>query len=356
VFLFCFTSFGVVLMLGGPRARTLEVEIYDQTARFLRLDVAAALAVLQLVGVGLALLLYARAQQRGAIRQALRPRSEVARAPRTAGERTFVATVLAGMALLLGVPLGVLAWRSFATGGSPTLAYWRALGGTVRGGTLFVSPLSAVVNSLTAAAVATVVAVTVGGLAAWVIAGPARSDPSRSAATARASFDAVLMLPLATSAVTVGFGFLIALDRPPVNLRDSWWLVPLAQATVAVPFVIRTLVPVLRAIDGRLREAAAVLGAPPGRAWREVDLPVVFRALLISAGFAFAISLGEFGATVFLARPDRPTIPVAIYRFLGRPGALNVGQGMALATLLMGVTAAVVLLIDRLRVGQLGDF
>ena len=164
------------------------------------------------------------------------------------------------------------------------------------------------------------------------------------------------MLPLATSAVTVGFGFLIALDKPPLDLRDSWWLVPLAQATVAVPFVIRTLVPVLRSIDDELRDAAAVLGASPARVWREVDLPIVFRALLVSAGFAFAVSLGEFGATVFLARPDHPTVPVAIYRFLGRPGALNVGQAMALATLLMAVTAVVVLLIDRVRVGQLGEF
>jgi thiamine transport system permease protein len=264
------------------------------------------------------------------------------------------------MAVGLGAPLAVLVWRSFATGGTPTLRYWQALGASPRGGTLFVSPWSAVGNSLAAAAVATVVAVTVGGLAAWALARPRRASRGRGLGSVgnagRASFDAVLMLPLATSAVTVGFGFLIALDKPPVDLRDSWWLVPLAQATVAVPFVIRILVPVLRSIDGELREAAAVLGASPAQTWREVDLPIVFRALLVSAGFAFAISLGEFGATVFLARPDRPTVPVAIYRFLGRPGAVNLGQGMVLATLLMAVTATVVLLIDRVRVGQLGEF
>jgi thiamine transport system permease protein len=169
-------------------------------------------------------------------------------------------------------------------------------------------------------------------------------------------FDAALMLPLGTSAVTVGFGFLIALDHPPFDLRDSWWLVPLAQATVAVPFVIRTLVPVLRSIDGELKAAASVLGASPARAFREVDLPIVFRAVLVSAGVAFAVSLGEFGATVFLARTAHPTVPIAIYRFLGAPGPLNLGQAMALSTLLMFVTGAVVLLIDRVRVGSLGEF
>ena len=106
-------------------------------------------------------------------------------------------------------------------------------------------------------------------------------------------------------------------------------LVPLAQALVAVPFVVRTMLPVLRAVDERLREAAAVLGASPLRAWREVDLPIVRRALLVAAGFAFAVSLGEFGATVFIARPDSPTLPVAIVRFLGPPrrAQLRAGDG-----------------------------
>ena len=93
----------------------------------------------------------------------------------------------------------------------------------------------------------------------------------------------------------------------------------------------------------------AVLGASPLRAWREVDLPMVWRALLIAAGFAFAVSLGEFGATVFIARPDSPTLPVAVARLLGRPGELNYGQAMALSTILMVVCAAALLLLERLR-------
>ena len=347
VFLFCFTSFGIILLLGGSRSRTLEVEIYDQTARFLHLDVAAVLAVLQLVGVAAALIIYSRYQQRRSVQQTLRARSEVARAPATVAERGFVVATLGLMAALLGLPLAMLVWRSFSTGGFG-LNSWRALDSSRRGSTLFVSPLDAVRNSLGFALVATVIAVVVGGLAAWAVA----RRPGRGIGW----FDAALMLPLGTSAVTVGFGFLIALDRPPLDLRGSLWLVPIAQATVAVPFVIRTLVPVLRSIDGRLRDAAAVLGASPLQIWREVDLPIVFRAVLVSAGFAFAVSLGEFGATVFLARSDHPTVPVAIYRFLGQPGPLNLGQAFALSVVLMGVTAAVVLLVDRVRVGSLGEF
>ncbi len=166
------------------------------------------------------------------------------------------------------------------------------------GGAFLVPPIDAVANSLQYAAVATLIALLVGGLAAAAL--------TRRAGRFTRGFDALLMLPLGVSAVTVGFGFLIALDRPPLDLRASWILVPLAQALVGVPFVVRTMLPVLRAVDSRLREAAAVLGASPWRAWREVDLPLVRRALLVAAGFAFAVSLGEFGATVFIAAPRQP--------------------------------------------------
>ena len=130
----------------------------------------------------------------------------------------------------------------------------------------------------------------------------------------------------------------------------------MAQALVAIPFVVRIVVPTLRAIDERQREAAALLGAPPRRVWREIDLPIALRALAVAAGFAFAISLGEFGATVFLARPDRPTLPVAIFRFLGRPGELNAAEAYALAVVLMVVTAVSVFLVERIRVRRLGWF
>ena len=105
---------------------------------------------------------------------------------------------------------------------------------------------------------------------------------------------------------------------------------------VALPFVIRTLQPALASLPRRLRQAAASLGASPLRSWIAVDWPILRRATLSAAGFAFTISLGEFGATTLLSRPEYPTIPVAIYRFLSQPGGLNYGQAMAMATMLDG--------------------
>jgi thiamine transport system permease protein len=338
-FLFTFTSFGVVRILGGAGHATLEVEIYRQTADLLNLPVASVLALLQLTAVAALLFVEDRLdRRRGAVAVALRAATR--RHPRGGRERAWVGANLIFLGLLLGGPLLVLVERSFRTGGGHSLGAWRHLTDRSRTSGLFVPPLDAVVNSLRFAAIATVIAVVLGALAAAAL--------TRSGGRVARTVDAALLLPLGTSAVTVGFGFLIALDAP-VDLRASPWLVPLAQAVVALPFVVRTMTPVLRAIDDRLREAAAVLGASPVQVWREVDLPLVRRALLVAAGFAFAISLGEFGATTVIARADTPTVPVAIDRLLGRPGSLNVAQAFALSVVLMVLTAGAVLVVDRAR-------
>ncbi|CAM5253932.1 iron ABC transporter permease [Streptomyces canarius] len=345
VFLFTFTSFGVVQILGGPTFSTLEVEIYRQTSEVFDLSTAAVLTLVQFAAVGAVLAVHAWTVRRRETALRLVDPKATARRPRGAGQWTLLASVLAVVALLLVLPLAVLVRRSLD---APGLGYYRALT-HADGGTFLVAPAHAVWTSLEYAVAATAIAVMIGGLAAAAL---ARRDAGRLVR----GFDALLMLPLGVSAVTVGFGFLIALDKPPLDLRQSWILVPLAQALVGAPFVVRTMLPVLRAVDVRLREAAAVLGASPWRVWREVDLPLVRRALLVAAGFAFAVSLGEFGATVFIARPDNPTLPVAVARLLSRPGDLNYGQAMALSTILMVVCAAALLILERLRTDRTGEF
>jgi thiamine transport system permease protein len=164
------------------------------------------------------------------------------------------------------------------------------------------------------------------------------------------------MLPLGVSAVTVGFGFLITLNRPPLDLRGSGALVPIAQAMVALPLVVRLVAPVLQSIDDQQRQAAASLGAGPLRVLATVDLPLVWRPLLAATGLAFAVSLGEFGATAFLARPDAPTLPVVIYHLIGRPGAENFGLALAASVVLATATVTVMGLVERFRVGSMGAF
>ena len=336
VFLFCFTSFGTVLVLGQGRLRTLEVEIYQQAVNFLDLPVAAALSLIQLATVTAMLVVSARAQKRAS---ALTLVSEARLPdPRPGGQRRGVWAILSISLGLLSIPLVGLVGASLKGNG----VGWRSL---VTETPAAVEPLPAIVNSVGYAVVASMIAVVVGGLAASWLA-------NRQGA---GWFDLLLMLPLGTSAVTIGFGFLLALDRP-IDLRGTAALVPLAHALVAIPFVVRATLPLLRSIRRELREAAAVLGASPSRVWREIDLPIVARALAVGAGFAAVVSLGEFGATSFVVRPASMTVPALIFRYLGRPGSSSFATAMALAVVLAVMTAIIVLLIDRVRGAETGTF
>ncbi|MFF5099592.1 MULTISPECIES: iron ABC transporter permease [Actinosynnema] len=347
VFLFCATSFGVVLVLGGARHRTLETEIYLRTVELFDLPGAAALSLVQFAAVLAVLVLGALARRRREAGLALR--AEPPRRPQ-GGEWGVVAAAWLVVLVLL-VPVVALLARSVSTRDGWSLDGYRALAGTGERGTLSVSGVDAALNSLRAATDATLLALLVGVLSAVVLVGLRRSGSWLAEA-----LDTALMLPLGVSAVTVGFGYLITMDALPGDLRTSPALVPLAQALVVTPLVVRMVLPVLRAVDERLRQAAASLGASPWRVWREVDLPLAARSLVAAAGFGYVVALGEFGATSFLARPDAPTLPVVIARLMSRPGELNSQMAYAACALLMVVTAVTVLLVERLRAPGSGEF
>lgn len=346
VFLFCATAFGVVLILGGVRYSSVETEIYLLTADLLDLPAAAALSLVQMLAVVLLLVVVGRlrAVPDPTVRRSVAPAAR----PQWRDAPAVVVTVLTLAAVAL--PVLALVVGSFRRDDAWSLDHYRALSGSADG--LFqVSIADALGASLRIAVDATWMSLLLGLVVAFVV---TRRVRSRAGRRARAALDGFFMLPLGVSAVTLGFGFLIALDEPPLDLRSSPLLVPIAQALVALPIVVRTLVPVLAGIDDRQRQAAASLGAGPVRTLLTVDLEVVARPVLAAAGFAFAVSLGEFGATSFIVRPAEPTLPVVIYRLLGHPGPLNHGTALAASVVLAAVTAAVILVVERLRVPGTG--
>jgi len=345
VFLFCATAFGVVLVLGGTKFGTIETEIYLLTTQFLDLRAASVLSITQLVIV-VALLAVV-----GRVRGSTQRRAAVARKPRRTDAPAIAVAILVTAAL--AIPVLLLVERSLRTSTGYGFTNYALLSGTGSRNALVVPVWVALGNSLTTAVQATLIALIIGLAASLVL---SRSPRSPVARRALAAFDGALLLPLGVSAVTVGFGFLITLNQPPFDLRSSTVLVPIAQALVALPLVVRTILPVLRSIDPRLRESAAVLGAPPWRVVRDVDLAIVARPVLAASGFAFAVALGEFGATSFLSRPDRPTLPVVIFRLIGLPGGDNLGMAIAASVVLAAVTVAVIALVERLRVGTVGAF
>jgi thiamine transport system permease protein len=336
-FLFTFSSFGVMLILGGARFATLEVEIYRQATQMLRLDVAASLAVIQMAVT--LLTGWASARLEAGVPLEAQSIGQPRRRPSTPAERALVWGSLAFVILVLLTPMATLVMRSFDWEGGPPWRYYAALGQNVRGALFFVPPQVAIGNSLRFAFATMLLTMLLGVPLVYALARLRRGQ----------LLEAILLLPLGSSAVALGLGFLVAFDQPPLDLRTSVVLLPIAHTLVALPFFVRAALPAFRALDQRLREAARGLGAGPLQVMRHIDLPLLAPSLTAAAIFAFAVSLGEFGASLLIARPEYPTMPVAIYRFLGQPGALNYGQALAMSSLLMLVTASSAALIEWLR-------
>jgi thiamine transport system permease protein len=359
VFIFDFTSFGIILVLGGPRFATLEVEIYRQTFAFFNLPAAATLSLLQLVFTFVLTIVYTRLTATVAT-TSLRSATFTQRPLATWRQKLSAALVVALLFALLISPLVALAARSVvqldANRGQRedvqpglTLAYYTALFQNERGQAFFATPIESLGNSFGYAVMTVVLSLALGIPTAWTLSNLSSNSLNRI-------LEAGLLLPLGTSAVTLGLGFLLAFGRAPFNLRASPLLIPLAHTLIAFPFVVRTLLPTWRSIRPSWRAAAATLGASPTQvAWR-IDLPIVGRAAIVAAAFAFAISLGEFGATALLARPEFPTAVNAIYSFIGQPGALNYGRALAMSTLLMVAAGSSILLIEKVRIKGIAEF
>ncbi len=341
VFLFSSTSFGLVQTLGRPGYGTIESEIYVQTTAYLNLDVAAVLSVLQFLIVAVALIVSTTLSTRTerALDLTIRHRS----VPITRSAIPAIAMTVVSLLFLLAPMIGLIA-GSLNVRGDWSFHNYRALNQTGAGFAGGTSVIEALNHSIRIAIDASVIALIVGVLLAFALSRRVRTPWAR---TGQRFLDGAVLLPLGISAVTVGFGFLITWGGS--NRLPTAYIVPLAQAVVALPLVVRSLVPILRAIDPRMREAAATLGASPSRVLATIDLPIMARGLGVAFGFAFAMSLGEFGATSFLASPDYMTLPVLIGRLLGRPGVDNYGMALAASVILALLTSAIMFFADVLR-------
>ncbi|MEN9803977.1 MAG: hypothetical protein RIS41_824 [Actinomycetota bacterium] len=327
VFVMCATSYGVIRILGGTTWSTIDVEVHRRAVVLGDLSGAAVLAATQAVVVVTALALWTRRSNewsRIESRRELRPR------------RPILDVVVWSMALAFAVPVIALVATSLRSAGGWSFEGWRNLFGLVESRLPTIPLTDAVIHSLLYASLAAAIAVPSGVALARV-----------ALRSTRRWTTSLVDLPVGVSAVAVGLGIVVTYDVDPIDVRGSWWLVPVVHASVALPFVVRAAVPLLRSIPPRLGEAAATLGATPWQRWRLVELPLLRPALATAAAFSAAMSLGEFGATSFLTRRDTTTLPVVVESLLSRPGSLSVMTGSAAAVLLLVLTATLVVLVDR---------
>lgn len=336
VFAFCFTSYGVARLLGGPAHPTLEVDIVRRATGLGDIDGAALLSILQLLLIGVTITVSSWLQRRH--RLSLVGRSTVRRV--TWGDRGV--WLMAGIAAAFASPLIMLVARSLRNADGWTLSGWRRLTDSGRRAGLgqAVDVSGAVATSLRFAALAAGIATVVAVGAALTI---------HLARRWGWLLDVGLAIPLATSAVTIGLGMVITFDRAPFDWRARWWLLPIGHAMVAAPFAVRSILAVIRAIPPDQRAAASTLGASPWRAVWEIEGRALRRPLISVAGIAATISLGEFGATTVLSRAGNETLPLAIARLLGRTGDLPRMQAAALSAILAALCATIIVVSDRVQ-------
>lgn len=356
VFLFDFTSFGVILMMGGPRFSTLEVEIYIQTMHFLNLPMAGVLSLIQLIFTMLVTFLLMKVDRVGfGIPVMPKLHSENMRKPSMFWEKMLCVGVIFLLGLLLIAPVAGLVFRSVlisepahATADGQRIAlsfrHFSELFFNRRESFFYVPPITAVWNSLRFAFGSSLIALTLSLLMAYGL---------RYFRSGNRIIELVMMFPLGTSAVTMGLGFFMFFSGGTGFSRWYPVLIPLAHTLISLPFVFRVIHPVLNSIPENYRLAASSLGASPLNVVLHVDLPIIWRSLMTAILYAFTISLGEFGATSFLTSPDFPTMPVAIFRYLNIPGDANYGQAMAMAMIILMVCVAGMVVLDRLQYPRL---
>ena len=320
VFIYCFTSFGVIAILGGVSRRTLESEIFTQAVRLGDTSTATALAVLQAIIIGAALFLTRRSSRSPSISLYVSAPQPLHTKPRHRATPLIFAAIAV---VIVASPLVGTIYRSIFINGDLSLTAWRTIfSGTLP--SLSVSPQSVITTSLVFAIAAACICVPLALLVATT------SAPR-----------AVFSIPLTISVATLGIGLIITFNTFPYAWRSERWFIPVIHAVIALPLVIRALEPAAQAIPHSLRNASATLGASPFATWVRVEIPLLKPALLRATGLSMAVSLGEFGATSFLSRSGSTTLPIAIAQLLGRPGVATQQAGFVLAALMVLVTVGV---------------
>ena len=336
-FLFCVTSFGLMLVLGGGLVHSVETEIYTAANSFLDLPKASVLAMVQVIltviAFGISSRLTKTAIGFGVIDIAVeQPRLDRRDWP-------VVAILLLVVAPVLLMPLALVLVQAFLRDGAPSLQNFFDLAGRGSRELLDITVAQSIGNSLRNALVSTALAVVLGLLVSYLL---VRFKPG----LLRNLFEAYFWFPMGISMVVVGFGYLVTFGGEPFALRSSWLVVPLAQTLVALPLVIRLVYPALLNLNKELTEAAALDGASSAQLWWLVELPLIRATVLTAIGFAAVVSIGEFGTASFLAFGDQATLPTVLFRLIARPGAQNYGMAMAASALLIVLTVAVVGLIE----------
>ena len=214
--------------------------------------------------------------------------------------------------------------------------------------------LTAIALSLKVATVAALASLPFGIATGWLLA--------RRRFFGKALLDAVVHLPLVLPPVVVGYALLVAFGNQGIlgaHLREyfgigfafRWTGAALASAVMGFPVMVRSIRLSIEAVDQRLEQAGATLGATPWRVFRTITLPLAWPGILAGTVLAFARALGEFGATITFVSSipgETQTLSSAIYGLLQVPG----GEGGVLRLALVALAISLLALLAAEALAQ----
>jgi len=331
VFLYCFTSFALVLVLGGgPGATTLAVEIYRYARVSLDYGAAGKLALAEtfIAVLVFAAYIFCLSRNRAVPTQTAIPMETKDSSP---AAKIFLFLYAAVIIVLVLGPLASIPLESFLSRASRagrlviSLRWWEELGGRVLpafGRSAFLAAVSA-----TAAVIAGTLGAAAAKAAGRGAGGAANGGRQKSPLAALTRFG--LSLPLASSGIVLGLGWTVLYGR---GLSRSVPAVIALHAVSALPFAFASVSEGLAAVPETVTKAANVFGAPPLLALVTVELPMAAKSLASAWGFAAAISLGELNAVLMLGLENWETLPLLIYR---AAGSYRYGTACAAGTILL---------------------
>ncbi len=316
VALYCWSGFGLALVLGGQRYATIEVEIYTLVAHELKLSEASVLALLSAaLSAALVWAHTALAPRRAAQAPHMPPDALDLRPVAGTAPRLLLAAALLGLLLCTGAPVLAIVHRALSA------STWSVLTEP--------STWAAVWNTLRFSTMALLLATLLGLLHALAA--------QRSAALRLAAW-----LPFIVSPITIAFGVLLLYPLASATLP----LLIAAYALLAYPFIAAAVMDALETLPRPVLQAASTLGASPWRLFWRITLPLIAPALRRGMAFAAASCVGEFAVSLFLSRPEWTTLSTLIYQTLSRPGGANLDAALVLACVLMLLCLAVFTVID----------
>ena len=340
-FLFCSSSYGIILVLGGGLVQSIETQIATAALQFLDLQKAAALALLQTAITAIAFLV---SESISRTPVGIEIVDETTQKPSLDWRDWPVVLITAFMAIgMIAIPLALVMVKAFTFDAQLSLQNFINLSGRGDRNLLNISVGEATINTLRNVVISTTISLILGVLIAYLL---SRSLRSRKSRVTHRAIDVLFLIPIGISSVVLGFGYLITFGAGAFPLRESWLVVPIVQALMSLPLVVRIVYPALVSIGTEHREAAALSGATASQTWWSIEAGIIRPVILTAAGFAMIAGIGEFGAASLLAYGDQATLPTVLYALISRPGEQNFGMAMAVCAILIALTFTLVLAVS----------